>query len=100
MSHSAPSPDPHAWLEAVDDAAALDWVRARNAATLAEMEASPGYAALHDGIAAIVNAPERIPYVGKHGEHYYNFWRDEAHPRGLWRRTSLAQFAMAEPACT
>ncbi len=98
MSHSPHSLDPHAWLEAVDDPAALDWVRARNAATLAELEATPGYAALHERIAAIVNARERIPYVGKHGEHYYNFWRDEAHPRGLWRRTSLAQFRLPEPA--
>lgn len=21
-------------------------------------------------------------------EHYYNFWQDESHPRGIWRRTS------------
>jgi prolyl oligopeptidase len=90
--------DPHAWLEAVDGAAALEWVRAHNAVTLAELEGAPGYGALQQRLAAIFNARERIPYVGKHGAHYYNFWRDEEHPRGLWRRTSLEQFQLAEPA--
>jgi prolyl oligopeptidase len=92
-----PEFDSHAWLEQVDDAAALAWVGAHNAATLAELEAAPGYAALHARLGTIFNARERIPYVGKHGEHYYNFWRDDIHVRGLWRRTSLDQFKLAAP---
>jgi len=32
------------------------------------------------------------------GSHYYNFWRDAANPRGLWRRTPLAEYAKAQPA--
>src|SRR5262249_55042040 len=31
------------------------------------------------------------------GDHYYNFWRDDKHPRGLWRRTSLAEYRKPEP---
>jgi prolyl oligopeptidase len=93
----SPDTDPHAWLETIDSDAALAWVHAHNAATLAELEAWPGYGDLHARLTAIVNARERIPYVGKHGEHVYNFWRDQDHPRGLWRRTSLAQFQLAAP---
>src|SRR5690606_40427485 len=26
-----------------------------------------------------------------------NLWKDAAHPRGLWRRTTLAEFRKAEP---
>jgi hypothetical protein len=36
--------------------------------------------------------------VSKEGEHYYNFWRDAQHVRGIWRRTTLAQYQLAEPA--
>ena len=89
--------DPYAWLEEVHGERALAWVRERNAAALAELEAAPGYDALHARLAAIFNARERIPHVGKHGEHLYNFWRDEVHVRGIWRRTTLAQFRRAEP---
>jgi prolyl oligopeptidase len=33
----------------------------------------------------------------KRGPHLYNFWRDAAHPRGLWRRTTLEEYRKAEP---
>ena len=36
-------------------------------------------------------------FVFRHGEHFYNFWQDAEHPRGLWRRTSLAGYAQAQP---
>jgi prolyl oligopeptidase len=35
--------------------------------------------------------------VSKLGAHFYNFWRDQAHVRGVWRRTSLAEYRKAEP---
>ncbi len=94
---AAAAQDPHAWLEEVDGEAALAWVRARNALTLAELEGAAPYPALHARLSTIFNSRERIPYVGKHGAHYYNFWRDERHVRGIWRRTTLAQFMLAEP---
>jgi prolyl oligopeptidase PreP (S9A serine peptidase family) len=31
------------------------------------------------------------------GAHYYNFWRDGEHPRGLWRRTSLESYRSDAP---
>ena len=36
--------DPYLWLENIDDEAALDWVRARNDSTIAELLASKGLA--------------------------------------------------------
>ena len=90
--------DPHGWLEEVHADAALAWVGERNAAALAELQAAPGHAALLARLSTILNAKERIPYVGKHGGHVYNFWRDAGHVRGLWRRTTLADYQQAEPA--
>ncbi len=89
--------DPYRWLEEVHGDEALAWVRARNAEALDELESAPGYDALHARLRGIINAPERIAYVSQHAGHYYNFWRDARHVRGIWRRTSPEQYALAEP---
>jgi prolyl oligopeptidase len=85
------TPDPYAWLEDVGGERQLDWVRARNAVA----ETALGGAA-HDALRArlqgILDAKERIPYVGRHGDYLYNFWRDAVHERGIWRRTTLAEY--------
>src|SRR5690606_9423077 len=45
----------------------------------------------------ILDSDERIPFVVKRGEYYYNFWRDAKHPRGLWRRTTLDEYRKDDP---
>ncbi|MEY4753003.1 MAG: hypothetical protein RJA44_678, partial [Pseudomonadota bacterium] len=90
--------DPHLWLEEVDGEAALAWVREHNARSHAELTARPEYAELQPKLLALLNARERIPYVRRIGAHFYNFWQDAEHPRGLWRRTTLASYRLAETA--
>nr|WP_306601732.1 prolyl oligopeptidase family serine peptidase [Geothrix sp. 21YS21S-2] len=97
----APTPAPedaYLWLEDVTGEKSLDWVRAANAVTAKELEGSPAYRKLEDDLLAIMDSKEKIPYITKSGAHYYNFWKDAAHPRGLWRRTTLAEYRKAEPA--
>jgi prolyl oligopeptidase len=89
--------DPYLWLEDVSSARALDWVRERNATAQGYLESRPGYPALQSRLTTILNARERIPYVDKHGDYYYNFWRDPQHVRGIWRRTTLAEFRKPDP---
>ena len=89
--------DPFLWLEEVEGEAALQWVRRENARSLALLEGDPRYAALYRDALAAVTAPDRIPYPRFLGERLANFWQDDAHARGLWRTTSLAAFAAAEP---
>jgi prolyl oligopeptidase len=36
--------------------------------------------------------------IRKRGEYYYNFWRDKTNERGLWRRTTLAEYRKPNPA--
>ena len=90
-------PDPHAWLEAVLGEAALDWVRQRNAESRAELCARPEFAPSRDRLRALLDAPDRIPSVSRRGDWLYNLWQDQQHPRGLWRRTTLAQFRLPQP---
>jgi prolyl oligopeptidase len=89
--------DPHQWLEAVDSEEALDWVRARNDIAQAELEGSAGFDALQARLLEIYDSSDRIPYVGKRGDHFYNLWRDADHARGLWRRTTLESFRTDSP---
>ncbi len=90
--------DPFLWLEDVLGERALAWVRERNVQSQALLQARPEFATIRDGLLEMLNSRERIPQVSRRGEHLYNLWQDEDHPRGLWRRTTLAQYRQAEPA--
>ncbi|WP_237268226.1 prolyl oligopeptidase family serine peptidase [Tessaracoccus flavescens] len=89
--------DPHLWLEAVEDEAALAWVRQRNAEAEAELAAGDGFADLEAGLLAIHDSDQQIPMPTRHGAWYYNFWRDAEHPRGIWRRTRPDEYRREEP---
>ncbi len=89
--------DPYLWLEDVTGEKALDWVREQNAVTQAKFEADEKFSTLRDDLLKILDSDERIPFVSKRGEHYYNFWRDQKNERGLWRRTTLEEFRKAQP---
>jgi prolyl oligopeptidase len=90
--------DPYLWLESVTGKKALGWVKKRNAVTRKELEAQPEFKALQERILDTLNSDARIPQVQKLGSFYYNFWRDEEHERGLWRRTTLDEYRKSEPA--
>ncbi len=89
--------DPFLWLEEIDGGTALDWVRAQNARTIAELEADPRYQRFYDATLKIVTAEDRIPYPSFFGSALGNFWQDQVHVRGLWRKTTLASYRTAEP---
>jgi prolyl oligopeptidase len=91
------SDDKYLWLEDVTGEEALDWVRAENAVTQTKLEADPAFETLRSDLLAILDSDARIPMVGKHGDFYYNFWRDKKNERGLWRRTTLDEYRKAEP---
>jgi prolyl oligopeptidase len=89
--------DPYLWLEDVTGEKALSWVKAQNADSQKVLEAQPGFAELRGDIRTILDSNARIPYVGKQGDFYYNFWRDKTNPAGIWRRTTMAEYKKAEP---
>lgn len=89
--------DPYLWLEEVEGEAPLAWAVEQSRASAAELEAQPGFRSLEARLLSILDSPARIPAVVKRGPYLYNFWRDAAHPRGLWRRTTLEEYRKAEP---
>ena len=90
--------DPYLWLEDVQGDKALAWVRERNALTEKRLLAQPGFAATENAIREVLDSREQIPAVSRRGDWFYNLWRDAENPRGLWRRTTLAEYRKAKPA--
>jgi prolyl oligopeptidase len=94
----AASDDPHLWLEDVLGDDALAWVRERNAQSRAVIEAWPRFGQTRDQLRAILDSKEQIPGVVRRGGWFWNFWRDDRNPRGLWRRTTLEEYRKPQPA--
>ena len=94
----AAADDPYLWLEDVGSEKALAWAETRNAAAEKVFSANPRFEPLQRALLEVLDSRDRIPYVSRMGAHHYNFWRDAANPRGLWRRTTLAEFAKPLPA--
>lgn len=90
--------DPYLWLEDVDGEKAIAWVKAQNQRTLAELGKGKEYRGLYARLLGILDAKERIPSPGFRGGMVYNFWTDDAHERGILRRTSLASYRTSVPA--
>ena len=89
--------DPYLWLEDVTGDDALEWVREHNAPTVDELTGSERFTELDADALEILDTDDRIPYVRRRGDFLYNFWRDAAHPRGLWRRTTLDSYRTEAP---
>ena len=92
-----PDTDPNLWLSDIHGAKALDWVKAHDAKSDAVLKSDPAYKQDHDAILDALNRNDRIP-IGRldHGD-IYNFWQDADHVRGIWRRTTIADYANASP---
>ena len=103
MTHAATPPapstasDPNLWLEDIDGTRQLDWVREHNAETVKKYADTAEFKQLNARILEVLDSNARIPFVTKIGDHYYNFWRDKEHPRGLWRRTTPADYRKDQP---
>ncbi|MBC7956166.1 MAG: S9 family peptidase, partial [Cytophagales bacterium] len=80
-------------VEGVDRGVVVRWSASTIVAT-----ARPEYAPTKAQLLEVLNAKDRIPAVARRGEWLYNFWQDETNKRGLWRRTTLAEYRKPQPA--
>jgi prolyl oligopeptidase len=94
----APSHDPYAYMEEIEGKQALDFAKAENARSLPQLQSDPRYSAIHAEALKLVTAKDRIPSVSFHGDgQLHNFWQDQDHVRGLWRRTTPESYRTADP---
>jgi prolyl oligopeptidase len=94
---TAASDDPYLWLEDIHGDRSMDWVKAQNAITQKQFADTPEFTHTRDRILEVLDSEAKIPYVSRMGDHLYNFWQDKAHPRGIWRRTTLDQYRKTDP---
>ncbi len=98
VAGAAAGPDPYLWLESIHGARALSWVKEQDAVTLEALQSDARYQRYYETLLTLYDASDRIPYGELDDGYVYNFWQDEAHPRGLWRRTPVASYATPDPA--
>jgi prolyl oligopeptidase len=91
------SPDPFLWLTDIHGAKPLAWAKEQNEKTFAALKADPSYKQDYDTILKVLDANDRI--ADGHLDHgdVFNFWQDKDHPRGVWRKTTAADYRTAEP---
>src|SRR4051812_3028534 len=92
--------DPFLWLEELNGARAMEWVRAENARTLKVLEADPRFKGLYDDALKIAEAKDRIPEPRFLDGAIFNFWQDSDHVRGVWRRTTVDDYKNPQPSWT
>ena len=88
--------DENLWLEDIYGEKQIAWVKDQNSKTLERF---------HDGLfdsisgdlRTALDSDDRIPMVTKRGDHFYNFWRDQTNPKGLWRRTTWDSYRTDSP---
>jgi prolyl oligopeptidase len=93
----AETPDPNLWLESVDSPRAMDWVRAHDAKSLKVLQADTRYQQFYQQALSVEQASDRIPLPAFLAADSANLWQDAAHTQGIWRRTTLDDFKLADP---
>ena len=94
---AAQEADPHLALEAVESPESLAWVKVQNDRTLPLLSADPRFAGLQADALKILASKDRIAMPNFVGKTVFNFWQDQTHVRGVWRRTSLESYTSANP---
>ncbi len=84
--------DPFLWLEDVEGEKSLEWVTSHNEITLNYITNIDGYQDRYDFLYEILTSEDKLPYPIMHGDYIYNFWQDEKHPRGIWRRIVYSDY--------
>jgi prolyl oligopeptidase len=95
---TADNADPFLWLEDIHGARPREWVKAQNARSRAILQADPDYMKDYEAVLKVLDATDRIPYGDLDHQYVFNFWQDAQHPKGVWRRTGMADYARPAPA--
>ena len=99
--------DPYVWLEDVESEKSLDFAKAANEKcldALGDPKAGPTY----DRILKVLESEDRIAYASCQGRDtnqsdqriYFNFWKDQHHPKGIWRKTTEDEYKKDKPSWT
>ena len=97
MNMAQEDTDSYLWLENVDAEQSLKWVKKWNEKSLNVLTSQPDYQSIYKKNLEIYNSKERIADPSIYGDYIYNFWQDQEHERGIWRRTLLRSYLSGNP---
>ncbi|CAK9107044.1 Uncharacterized peptidase y4nA [Durusdinium trenchii] len=83
--------DPHLWLEEINGEKCLSWAKENNEVTFKKF-GHPEGTKMYGKILEILESKDKIAYVTKVDDLYYNFWQDADHVKGIWRRCTLEEY--------
>lgn len=89
--------DPYIWLEEVDGERAMARVAEFNADARATLDADPRFEPFRQEAYAILSATDRIAMPDMQDGMVFNFWQDDAHPKGTWRRATPESYRAGDP---
>ena len=89
--------DKYIWLEAPTSPEALAWVKTENERSAKVFDADPRMADYTAEALKVSEDPSRLPTPQLRGNDVYNFWNDQNNPRGLLRRTTIADYNSPTP---
>jgi prolyl oligopeptidase len=89
--------DPYLWLSQIHSEKAVAWAAKQTAKSAAILKADLAYTRTYDATLKSLDVKDRIPLAMlDHGD-ATNFWQDKDHARGIWRRTTIGNYASAQP---
>jgi prolyl oligopeptidase len=89
--------NPYLWLARIHGHRALAWAESQTGRSDLALERDPDYGRDRTQILDVLNAGTRIPEVMLDHGWVLNFWQSAGHVRGIWRRTSIADYARHSP---
>ncbi len=89
--------DKYEWLEDVNGARAMDWVKKENQRTEKEIVGDPRYAEMQTEALKVLESPDRLPDPQFRRGMVYNKWQDAQHVIGILRKTTLEDYLSAQP---
>ena len=85
------------WLSQIHGPKALAWAQAQTGRSDLALESDPTYARDRSRMLDVLNANTRIPEGTLDHGWVLNFWQSADHARGIWRRTTIADYARKAP---
>ena len=89
--------DSYLWLEELNGEKVAEWVNHQNKNALEFITSLPQFDNSLKKNLVITQSDERIANVTQRGDYLYNFWQDENHVRGIYRRTTLEEYRKHKP---
>jgi prolyl oligopeptidase len=96
--------DPYLWLEDVEAPECLEFAKKANDKCLQALgDPKEASSSSYQKILEVLESKDRIPHVTNYGfdddgnRILFNLWKDQDHPKGIWRKTTLSEYKQESP---